>query len=173
MKKWSMLFCAVSIILVLFVACSTPYSAEENIELVAETLFTGPNDFIIEHYEEMRSIDAEKVDALTKEFQNLFPEVSAVCTESAMEDFVFPAASLQIMEAADGFTSTVKSAKAEIISEQNCTYTFTCSVLLEDENEELTVEVSGKMQLDDEGKISFIDTNDAVYALSEAMIKMM
>ena len=121
MKRFLLILSLLLALLMLLSACGSKDPAEESIELVAEALFTGPNDFILEHYEEMRSTDIERVDELTEEFRNLFPEVTAVCTESGMDDFVLPAATLQVMEANDGLTSTVKSTKVEVASENSRT----------------------------------------------------
>lgn len=173
MKRFLLILSLLLALLMLLSACGSKDPAEESIELVAEALFTGPNDFILEHYEEMRSTDIERVDELTEEFRNLFPEVTAVCTESGMDDFVLPAATLQVMEANDGLTSTVKSTKVEVASENSRTYTFTCIVLLESGDERQEVEVSGKVQLNDEGKISYIDGNTPLYVLMDALIRMM
>lgn len=168
MKK-SIRFLSVLLFLILLLsACSTSDPAEEQMESVVQFIFTAPNEKISEN-EVLRT--AVMKEEIAGELKTLFSDLTEICTDSAINDIALPMAGMHIMAMDEDITVTVKSTEVEVHSEKNNTYAFSCVLLVEGDGKS-EIEVSGKMQLDENGKISYVGDDTAIYLLMDEMRKL-
>lgn len=173
MKKFVQLLGVILSLIFVLSACGTSNSEEkkieEKIESVTHFLFTAPNEKIAGNEVLKTAITVEEI---TAELKTLFPDLTEICTDSAISDLALPMGGMHIMAMEEDIVVTVQSTEVEVHSEKNNTYAFTC-VLVVEGNGKSEIEVSGKVQLDENGKISYVDDDAAVNVLTEEMIKLM
>lgn len=168
MKTTKWLFGAVIAMVLVLSSCATSNSVEKKMEDVTLFLFTAPNEKIAGNEVLKTAITVEEV---TAELKTLFPDLTEICTDSAISDLALPMGGMHIMAMEEDITVTVQSTEVEVHSEKNNTYAFSC-VLLVEGNGKSEIEVSGKMQLDENEKISYVDDDTAVNLLTDEMIKL-
>lgn len=168
MKKAIRFLSVLLFLILLLSACSTSNPAEEQIENVVQFIFTAPNEKISENEVLRTAVTKEEIAA---ELKTLFPDIAEACTDIAMESLALPMGGMHIMAMNEDITVTVQSTEVEVHSEKNNTYAFSC-VLLVEGNGKSEIEVSGKMQLDENGKISYVGDDTAIYLLMDEMRKL-
>lgn len=168
MKKSIRILSVLLFLILLLSACSTSDPAEEQMESVVQFIFTAPNEKITENEVLRTAVTKEEI---AGELKTLFPDLTEICTDSAISDIALPMGGMHIMAMDEDVTVTVQSTEVEVHSEKNNTYAFSC-VLLVEGNGKSEVEVSGKMQLDENGKIYYVGDDTAIYLLMDEMRKL-
>lgn len=165
MKKFVKVLCLFLSLIILLSACSIN-PIEDKIKSVVQLVFTVPNKQIIENDVLQTAVTMEEI---SEELKNLFPNIAEMCTDTAMKGLASPMG-VHFIAAQEDIVVNVQSTDVKINSEENLTYIFTCTLVIE-RDEKNEIEVSGKIQVDDEGKISFIDCNDATFVLFDVMTR--
>jgi hypothetical protein len=151
-----------------FAGCGGEQTDEEVLQGFVKNMFTLPTDFAAEHREEIgiRDITAEYSAALRQELgEDLFAE----SYRDKFFDQVYPQWGVDLYCATADIQLVPQEVAIERYAEKSIVYAFTVQATAKTESEETPVTLEGKIQLDEDGKISYVEmdlaTLDQVFAL--------
>lgn len=151
-----------------FAGCSEEEKQKEVLRGFVKDMFTLPTDFAAEHREEIgiSDITAEYSAALRQELgEDLFAE----SYRDTFFDQVYPQWAVDLYCATANIQLVPQEVAIERYAEKSIVYAFTAQVTAKTESGETPVTLEGKIQLDEDGKISYIEmdltTLDQVFAL--------
>lgn len=152
-KSFVTFFCLIMILCFTSCADQALSTAQENAEIILREMFTAPCEEIERHLGGITGDELIDPEVYYEEWD----AIHEICTETGFECFIYQTTMIQ--KPASGIDAVIEVEKVEVspFSERDRASRFTVELLIHGRE---CVTVDGKLQADEDGKISYIHITD-------------